>query len=156
MRLMKLVPFALAAVLSAAAPIHAGSSRDTLEVLRSQILADRKALVADNLGLTDAESEGFWKVYEAYQEELNKLRRRRMNVILDYADAYPDVSDEKAHQLLAEHLAVRAAMAQVEASFLPKFEKVLPQKKVARYYQLENKIDAIINYELAAEVPLVR
>jgi hypothetical protein len=150
-----LVALALLASLTPLAS-RAETLRDSIEVFRAQVLADRKAVVAASLDLTDAESVAFWPLYDEYQDAVNKLRRRRVNLILDYADAYPAVTDEKAHSLLAAHLAIKREWAQAEDAFAPRFEKILPAKKAARYYQIENKIDAIINYELAAEIPLVQ
>lgn len=153
-----IVTFALAVLLAVAAVprAEAQNARDTLEVLRSEVLADRKAVVAEAMGLTETESAAFWPVYDEYQTAVNSMRKRRMDIILDYAGAYPNVTDEKAGELLASHLALKKDWAEVEAKFVDKFKKVLPAKKVARYYQIENKIDAIINYELAAQIPMVR
>ncbi len=64
--------------------------------------------------------------------------------------------DETAKKLLNEVLAIEGAEVDMRKSYVPKFEKVLPAAKVARYYQVENKIRAAIKYELAEGIPLVQ
>jgi hypothetical protein len=66
------------------------------------------------------------------------------------------MSDQTATKLMDEYLAIDAARLKLRQDYVPRFRKVLPEKQVARYYQLENKIQAAVNYELAAEIPLVK
>jgi hypothetical protein len=97
-------------------------------------------------------------VYEAYQKEIADLNQRTLKVIESYADAYNQgtVSDDAAKKLLDEALAIDSAEVDLRKSYVPKFSKVLPAAKVARYYQIERKIRAAINYELASGIPLVK
>jgi hypothetical protein len=140
---------------SAAAPAAQGAS--TMEALRAKIKADKKLLVAANLSLTDAEAKAFWPVYDAYQKDLQQINERTGKAIVAYADAYNkgQVSNETAKRLLGEAMAIEESELKLKQSLVPKLEKALPGAKVARYVQIENKIRALVKYELAANIPLV-
>jgi hypothetical protein len=131
---------------------------DNMQVLREKVKADKKLVVATNMGLTESEAKGFWPVYEEYQKELGTINQRMAKLIESYAADYRanTLTDEKAKKLIAEFVAIEQAEAGLKASYVPKLNKVLPAKKVARYLQIENKIRAVVKYELAAGVPLVQ
>ena len=129
---------------------------DTMQILREKIKADKKLLVAENLELTESEAKGFWPVYASYQQDLEKINQRLGKVITDYAANFKSMTDEVADKLVTEAAAIEVDRTQSMQSYLPKLKQVLPAKKVARYYQLESKIRALLNFELAANIPLVR
>lgn len=99
---------------------------------------------------------GAGPVYETYQNELFLFRAHTARLIKDYAAAYEEMTDEKAKALLDELMRIDALGLKLRQTYLPKFREILPDKKVARYYQIENKIQAALNYELAVEIPLVQ
>jgi hypothetical protein len=133
------------------------ASTTNMEILRQKIKADKKLVVAQNLELTDAEGAKFWPVYEAYQKDLQQINERLATAILAYADAYNHgpVTNEKAKQLLDEYLAIDDAEAKLKDATTPKILAAIPAVKAARYIQIENKIRAVVRYELAAAIPLV-
>ncbi len=137
-------------------PARAGEATEAeVEILRDSIRANKKALVAANLGLTDGEAKQFWPVYDRYQDELKGINDRLQKLIEDYATHFRDLSNEKATQLTSDYLTVEEDRAKVRRSYLPEFAKTLPGKKVARFYQIENKMDAVLRYDLAKEIPVV-
>jgi len=129
---------------------------DNMQIVREKVRADKKLFVAANMELTESEAKGFWPLYERYQKDLEKLGERTLELIRDYAMNFEKMSDEAAKKMLDEWLALEMERQKMREAYLPKFRAVLPDKKVARYYQLENKILAVVNYELAAEIPLVQ
>jgi len=131
---------------------------DNMQILRDKIKADKKLLVAANMELTESEAKGFWPVYEQYQQALANINQRIGKLIESYAAAYRTntLTDEKAKQLTDELVAIGKGEAAVKEFFVPKLSQVLPPKKVARYFQIENKIRAALKYELAGEIPLVQ
>jgi hypothetical protein len=140
-----------------ALPAAAQTASD-MQILAQKIKADKKLVVAANMQLTEEEAKGFWPVYESYQKDLVAINKRLAGVIKGYADVYNKgpVSDEAAKKLINQAIAVDEAELKLKRSYLPKLEKVLPGLKVARYIQIENKIRAVIRYELAAQIPLVQ
>lgn len=145
-----------AILMLAAAPVRAGEAdKVNLEILRDTIRANKKALVAANLTLADEEAAKFWPAYDAYQKDLNAVQDRLVKVIQDYAANYKSLSDEKAGQLVEEYLSVEEDRAKVRRAHLAEIAGALPGRKVARFYQIENKMDAVLRYDLAAEIPVV-
>jgi hypothetical protein len=128
---------------------------DNMQIVREKVRADKKLFVGTNMEFTEAEAKAFWPVYEKYQDELFLLRSRTGKLIRDYTAAYKDMSDKKANALVNELVNIEALGAKVKKAYLPKFQQVLPAKKVVRYYQIENKIQTILYYELAMQIPLV-
>jgi Spy/CpxP family protein refolding chaperone len=128
-----------------------------MEILREKIYADKKLLVAENMELTEEEAKKFWPVYEAYQEDLHKINERMAKLINEYALAYSKgaILDKTAKDLIDQAIEVELDEAKLRKSYVPKLSKVLPGVKVARYLQIENKIRAVVRYELASAIPLV-
>jgi hypothetical protein len=146
-----------AAGLPALALAQTGATTN-MDILRQKVKADKKLVIAENLQLTDAEGAKFWPVYDAYQKELQQINERLAAVVLAYADAYKKgaVSDAAAKKLIEDAAAVDDAEAALKRTSLPRILAVLPAAKAARYVQIENKIRAVIRYELAAGIPLVQ
>ena len=129
---------------------------DNMQIVLEKVRADKKLLVAENMQLTEAEAKAFWPVYNQYQDELFLLRSRTAKLIKNYADAYDKMSNDAAKKLLDEFMTIEALGPKLRQAYLPKFRKVLPEIKVARYYQIENKINAALMYELATNIPLAK
>ena len=129
---------------------------DTNQLVREKIKADKKLLVAEIMQFSEAEAKAFWPVYERYQKDLGKITERTKNLIGDYAKKYKTMTDATAKKLLNDMVVLENDRLKLRKAYLPKFRNVLSDKKVARYYQLENKIFAVVSYELAQVIPLVK
>jgi hypothetical protein len=132
------------------------TSADNMQFVREKIKADKKLFVAENMQLTEKEAKAFWPVYENYQNELFLLRTRGLNLIKAYADAYGTMTNATAKKLLDEYMTIETLRLELGKAYLPKFRKALPDVKVVRYYQIENKIRAAVDYELGARIPLIK
>jgi hypothetical protein len=126
-----------------------------MQLVLEKIKADKKLLVAENMQLTEPEAKAFWPVYERYQNELFLIRARTMQLIDNYAAAYKEMTGSTAKKLLDESMTIETLRLKLAKTYLPQFRKVLPEIKVARYYQIENKINAVLMYELARNIPLL-
>jgi hypothetical protein len=129
---------------------------DNMDLVKEKIRTDKKLFIATNMQLTEAEGKAFWPVYDAYQAELGKLRDREINLIEKFATNFETMSDDVAKNLLDDSLAIDMDHQKLRQSYLAKIRGTLPDKKVARYYQLESKIDAILEFEMAKRIPLVQ
>jgi hypothetical protein len=131
---------------------------DNMEILRAKLKADKKLVVATNMELTESEAKGFWPIYDQYQKDLQKINQRAANLLESYAEDFrgKSLTDDKAKKLIDEALAIDRAEANLKSAYAPKLGKVLPVKKVVRYLQIENKIRAVVKYDIASGVPLVR
>jgi hypothetical protein len=146
----------LVVALCLAWPAAAGEADEAeLEALVTTIQADKKAFVAVNLELEDAEAKAFWPVYDRYEGELSSVRDRLIKLIEDYTENFATMSDEKASQIVEDYLAIERERAELREKYLEPFSEALPGRKVARLYQIENKIQSIFRYELARNIPVI-
>ena len=147
-----------ALLVSLAAPVAVAQDKpaDNMDVVREKARADKKLLVATALELSESEAKGFWPVYNAYQSDMIAHYNRVFKLIGTYSAAYQTMTDETATQLLRDFLALETSHAALLNGYLPRFRGVLPPRKVARFYQVENKLRALVNYELAREIPLIK
>jgi len=129
---------------------------ENMQIVLEKIRADKKLLVAENMQLTETEAKAFWPVYDQYQDELFLLRAHTARLIRDYANAYEKMTNDTAKNLLDELMIIETLGPKLRQAYLPKFREVLPEVKVVRYYQIENKIQAALSYEIAADIPLMK
>ncbi len=153
--MLPLILLSLTVLLSGTFAAAQEKPADNIDIVREKVRADKKLLVATNMELTESEAKTFWPVYDEYQKEWNKLADRTVRMIEDYARNYKFMTDEKAAKILDEYLGIECDRTQLFKAYMPEFRKVLSDRKVARYYQIENKIQALINYELAKQLPLI-
>jgi len=139
-----------------ALPVPAEEKTDTMEALRDSLKADKKAFIAQYLELTDAEGKEFWPYYNSYQFDLQKVNERLIKLIDDYAKTYQNMSDQDAIKMVDEYLAIERDQLKLKELYFRTLRKTLPVKKVTRYMQLENKINALVKFELAKKIPLVK
>ena len=128
---------------------------EATEQARTIVQTERKLIISQGLALSAEESNAFWPIYDKYMAELKAAGDLRVKVITDYAANYDSLSDETARQLIADSVRYQENVLKVRKSYLRKFRKALPETKLARFYQLENKLDAITNFALARQIPLV-
>jgi hypothetical protein len=132
-----------------------GGQGDT-GIVREVMRANKRAIVEANLELTDGEAKAFWPVYERYQKDLRATQDTLFQVVEEDTLQAVKLTDQKALELVERYLAAQAARVQVRSSYLKEISQVLPGLKVARFYQIENKLDAIVGYGLATRVPLMK
>lgn len=131
--------------------------QERTELTRAALQSDRKAIVNQYMDLTPEENQVFWPLYKEYRSEAAKIDDRLAKIILDYGASYKkqNVTDEQAEQMLSDYLILEQERLDLKESYVPKFQQILPPIKVTRYFQLENKLDAVIDYDLAGNIPLV-
>jgi hypothetical protein len=156
MTVKRILPIVFSFLLTCGAtgPFIAQTEADVIEAVRTQITANRKALVAANLALTDEESAGFWPLYSEFHNERDALADRRMTMLLDFRDNFDDLTDEKSKQIINDYFRLQTDLLKLKKKYAKQFGKVLSDKSTLRYLQIEAKMDAIIESELTQVVPL--
>ena len=142
-------------IVCCAAAAAAQDVQSEIELTRAVIQTERQALVAAAMDLTSAEADAFWPLYREYQGQRAAIGDREVQLIMDYADNYGVVTDELAGKMIDEWLDIQSEDLSLRKKYIKKFRKILPDLKVARFFQLENKLDAVIDNELASEIPLM-
>ncbi len=144
-----------AAITLATTPIMAQTFDDYLEVAREVLSADKKAIVAETMELSETESAPFWALYNEYNAELYKVHTKRVNIIKDYAANYETLTNEKADELWKATMSYKKELLSLNQSYYKKFKKIVSANKAVLYFQVESKIDTLISAELAEGIPLV-
>jgi len=134
---------------------QSGVDRD-IQMLRQDLRSKKKQTIAANLQLTDADATKFWPIYDQYVAELTKINDEKYAVIKEYADAWGNMKDDQALSLTNRALAVEQSVAQLRIKYLPVFSKVVSGSKVATFFQIERRVQALVDLQLSAQLPLVQ
>lgn len=133
--------------------VHADEAAD----LKKSIMFDQKKLIVmENMEFSDEEGKFFWPVYEDLQEELFKVSQQAAKLIVAYAASYQTLTDGQAAKIVDEYFAIQNKRLAILDKYMQKLAKGLPAKKVFRYLQVENKLEAVTRYELSKEIPLAQ
>jgi hypothetical protein len=153
----------LAVLLGASAVVSAQSQQPSaaevqkaIEQLRSDARKEINALISDNMRFSADEAAKFWPLYKEYETGRKALTDERLALIKDYADSYSTMSDDKAIELMNRALALEEKALAAKRAFLQKLEAALPGKTVARFNQVHNRIDMMVDLMLANQVPLMQ
>ena len=146
-----------AVLLAMPCPAAAQGARQDVEQGRAMLRAGFRDVIGEELLLTDAESDVFWPVYDDYEAVVTGIMDRYAGLITRYVDRFNagDLSNEYADELLEEYFAIRLELLEARRAHIPKFKAILPALKVAQLYQLENKLNAEVDIQLAMAIPLI-
>ena len=146
-----LTAVALTVSLPASAQVRTDVAMD-----RAQLQSDYQNIVALNLNITDEQGKTFWPLYREYRGEMQKVGDRMVELVLDYAKNAETLTDEQSSKMLDSYLTIKKDEMKVRSAWVAKFRKALPSKAVTRLYQIENKLDSMIMFAAAVDVPLVQ
>jgi len=132
----------------------AQTSQKQLDIAAAR--AQRKATVGANMNLSADEAARFWPVYDAYEAKMDKIEDRHVKELKEFAAKYSNFTDADAAKKLDEVMAIQQARLDVQKEFIPQFRAVISQVKVTRFYQIDNKIQALIQCDIAQLVPLAQ
>ena len=125
------------------------------EMTKSLIENEKETIITEAMDFSETESQAFWPLYKDYKVELEEVFNRKVNLLYNYADNYGHITDENAIEMINELLDIQDKENKIRKAYLKRYLKILPARKVARFYQLENKMAAVINYDLAEIIPRV-
>ena len=147
--------FSFIAIVVISVSAYAQTENDYLEIAREVLKTEKKAVIAELMQLSEEESQPFWNLYNEYQGKLYLVQNKRIDIIRDYAEHYETLTDEKADELYTKSMAFQQEIMKLEKQYYKKFKKILPAGKAARFFQAENKIETMIDANLALEIPLI-
>jgi len=127
-----------------------------VQLLRRDIRSQVKQLIAANLKLTDTEATKFWPVYHRYTTDRVKINDQRYALIKEWADHWGTMTNDQALSLAKRSGALDEQIAQLRTMYLPTFGQVVPGTKVATFFQLDRRIQELIDLQLASQLPLVQ
>ena len=128
----------------------------TIQLMRQDIRAERKKIVAANMPLTAEEATKFWPVYDRYVAEMIKINDGRYALIKEYAKNYDTITAEQSDNFIKRWLGLDQDSTQLRLTFIPEFEKVISHKKTALFFQIDRRLSMMVELKLASEMPLVQ
>ena len=128
---------------------------DTIAVGRDEVKAGRTAFVAEAMQLTEEEGKAFWPLYREYRGAMDGVHDGLVKLVLEYADIYPNVPEDRAGQMLKDYTALEKKLVNTRTAYLKKFAKTLTAVKALRFAQVENRLDLAVRQQLAGVLPLV-
>ena len=129
---------------------------DQIALARQSAHTDRKVILMGNVEFTSSESAEFWPAWKQYRAAMAANGDRTLALIKDFAEHYEGMTDQKAHELMTDHFSIAMQDVVIKQNFAKKINKFLPAQKVMRIIQIENKLDAAIDLQLASEIPLAK
>ena len=139
---------------SGAAPAPGGPSQKQLDIAAAR--AERKAVVGQNMDLTDTESKAFWPLYDEYEGKMDRIEDRHIREIKEFASHYQTLTNDDARKKLDEVMAINESRLHVQRDYIPKFRAALPDIKVTRFFQIDSKLRALVQCQIAQIVPLAQ
>lgn len=132
------------------------SQEKSTDLSLAQIQADRKAIVNEVVAPAPQQEEAFWQTYWEYRGRISRLTDRIVELIEQYEASYAAVDDGTAMAMVDEILAIQTEQVEIKREYVKKFQKILIPKQVVRWYQIENKLDAVLRAEMAVSIPFDR
>jgi Spy/CpxP family protein refolding chaperone len=126
-----------------------------IEMLRANLRANRKELMARNMTLTADEATKFWPIFDQYRKEAIKPNDERWALIKEYAANYDTMTNAQAQDYMKRAAVVDQQLLALRERYVPAFEKVISAKKTALWYQIDRHIDLMINLQLSSMIPMV-
>jgi hypothetical protein len=135
--------------------LMAQTEADYIEIARDVLKVEKKATIAEVMGLSKEEADVFWPLYNEYNNKMSDIQNERIKVIMDFAEHYDGLTGEKANELMTRAMATDQQLLKLKKNYYKKFKKIIPLGKAALYFQAENKIETLINAQLALEIPFI-
>jgi len=125
----------------------------TIAVVRANMQADRTALITTGMNFNEKDGAAFWPIYKEYEYERSKLDDRRVAVIKEYTQKYPTLTDAEAKAMAEQMLRCDSDLAALKKKYYKKFNKVLPALTVTKFFQLERRVDLMMDMQVEASLP---
>jgi hypothetical protein len=128
---------------------------EDISLLRKDVRSLKKQIIAANMGLTDAEAQQFWPVYDRYTAELTAITDKKYALIKEYTLSYNNLTGDQAESYIKGRAAVDESIMRLRLKYLPVFRKILSAKATALYFQMDWRLGLIMDLQLASQTPLV-
>ena len=115
--------------------------------------ADRTTLITAGMNFNDKDGAAFWPIYQQYEHERSRLDDRRAGVIKQYAQKYPNLTNAEAKAMADQMLDCESRLVELKKKYHKKFDKVLPALTVAKFFQLEHRIDLMMDMRVESSLP---
>jgi hypothetical protein len=132
---------------------QSGDINSAVESLRADARADKVAIITEAMQFSDKESAAFWPIYKRYEYDLSKLNDERLQLIKAYGDKFSTITDADAKDLAERSFAFESRRTDLKKKYFKEFNKQLPATTVAKFFQLEHRLDLLTDLQIAAALP---
>lgn len=130
--------------------------REYVTLLRADVSAQRKDIISQLMQFNDADAAKFWPIFQQYDAELTTIGDGRAQIIIDYARDYDSLTNEQADALMSKAFELEEQRARVKRKYFDKMKVALSATQAAKFFQIENQIQHIIDLQISANLPVVR
>jgi hypothetical protein len=152
--LLNLTLAAFSLPLLCSAQVGASANVDSaIEIVRANLQAEKATIVGEGMDFSDGNAAVFWPIYRQYEYERSKLDDGRVEVIKEYIDRYPNLSDAEANAMAIRMFQYDSRIAALKSKYFKKFNRVLPALSVTEFFQLERRIDLMMDMRIESALP---
>jgi hypothetical protein len=126
------------------------------ELLRSDVRAQKVAIITEVMGFTEGEDAKFWPIYREYDSEMAKLGDARVALIAEYAKNYDSLTDAVADQLATRAIELEGKRQAVKAKCYERVKAALSPRTAMRFLQVEHQLQLLIDLQVAASLPIAK
>ncbi len=130
-------------------------SDQQMDLMRKDLRAEKKKVIAANMNLTSAEAEKFWPVYNDYTADTVKINDKKYELIKAYADNYGHMTDQQAHDYVQGMVQVDELSSELRMKYWAKFRQVISARNTALFFQIDRKIMQMIDLQVSSQIPLI-
>lgn len=154
-KLMRLCVTAMAVCMLLSGAALASHDSADIDAIWAELETNRRVVVAENMSLSEASSAAFWNVYDEYRAEMGALEKQGLLLLREFHEHFEEVTDGRANQIMAAYFSHATKILKLREKYVPEFNRALSAKQTLRLYQIENKLDAIIQADISSVTPLV-
>jgi hypothetical protein len=147
---------AAAASTTPADPLDPGTVRSSIDLIRADLKVEKAYIIAQNVAFTNDESDEFWPLYNDYNAAQNVLLDERLALIKEYLDQHETLNDQQAQNLMSRVLELEGKRLDLKRTWFRKFSEAVPATKAAKFFQVENQINAALDLKLMDSMPLIK
>jgi hypothetical protein len=127
-----------------------------IQLLRADLRNDKVKVMTDQMQLNDTEAKTFWPIYRDYDNDLSKLGDQKVALIKEYADNYDHMTDSEVQSLAERSFALQKKRIDLRKEYFKRISKAVSPKTAARFVQVEDRVDLVLNLQIAANMPMVQ
>jgi len=140
-----------------AMPAFADDLDEYIQLLKTDLKAEARDIISKGMQtFTDEEAKRFWPIYDSYMAERSKFLDARVAVLLDYADNYDKMTDEKAQQLLDRRFEQLKLKNKLDEKFRPQFATALSPRRLVRFYQIQHELEILMELRAVSQIPKMK
>jgi hypothetical protein len=158
---MRIAPVGLAIILTFGSFPKIAATQDEsidsdIRILRADLRADKLKVVTEEMQLSDNEAKSFWPIYRAYDADLTKLNDQKVDLLKEYADIYGSMTNDQVESFAKRSFALQKQRVDLRADYFARISRAVSPRTAARFVQVEDRIDLLLNLQLAASIPMVQ